>query len=107
VQHAAAAVAKRWQLVWLRRGVALLVFFATVAYLVLPQLAGTRTALHLLGHVRPGWLAAGFALEALSLVSYSLLTLRVLPGARPSFGWLLRTDLTVLCLSHVVPGGAR
>jgi uncharacterized protein (TIRG00374 family) len=82
-----------------------LVFLAALEYLVLPQIAGTRTALRLLGSVQPGWLTLGFVLEALSLVSYSLLTRSVLPNERPPFLWLLRTDLTALGLSHVVPGG--
>jgi uncharacterized protein (TIRG00374 family) len=82
-----------------------LVFLAALEYLVLPQIAGTRTALRLLGDVQPGWLTVGFILEALSLVSYSLLTRSVLPNARPPFLWLLRTDLTALGLSHIVPGG--
>jgi len=40
------------------------------------------------------------------LVSYSLLTRSLLADRRPSFSWLLRSDLTGLGLSHVLPAGA-
>jgi uncharacterized protein (TIRG00374 family) len=89
---------------WLRRGFALLLFGAVLEYLVLPQIAGTRKALHLLGEIRPGWVVLGIALEMLSLVSYSMLTRTLLPG--PRFFWLLRTDVTAYGLSHLLPGGA-
>jgi uncharacterized protein (TIRG00374 family) len=91
---------------WVRRGVAALAFLAVLEYLVLPQLAGTRSALHLLGHVRLVWVAAGVGLEAASLASYSMLTRSVLSHHRPTYLWLLRTDLTSLGISHVLPGGA-
>jgi uncharacterized protein (TIRG00374 family) len=91
---------------WLRRGALVLVLFAVLDYLVLPQIAGTRKAVHLLSTIRPGWAIAGVVLEALSLVSYSLLTKSVFPDQRPHFSWLLRTDLTALGVSHLLPGGA-
>lgn len=102
---------RRWyawaRLPWLRRGVGLLVFAAVVEFLVLPQIAGSRHALTLLTNLNPAWLLLGVVLEALSLVSYSLLTRSVLPAQRrPRFSWLLRTDLTSLGVSHVLPGGA-
>lgn len=56
---------------WVRRGAALLVFVAAVEYLVLPQIAGTRTALHVLGNVQAGWIALGVRLEIFSFVAYS------------------------------------
>lgn len=91
---------------WLRRGALLLVLFAVLDYLVLPQIAGTRKALHLLSSIRPGWAIAGIVLEALSLVCYSLLTRSVFPDQRPHFSWLIRSDLTALGVSHLLPGGA-
>jgi uncharacterized protein (TIRG00374 family) len=91
---------------WVRRGATLLAFLAAVEYLVLPQIAGTRAALHVLGNVQPGWVVLGVAFEILSFVSYSLLTCSVLPDTRPPYWWVLRTDLTALGLSHIVPGGA-
>ncbi len=91
---------------WLLRGASVLVSVAVIDYLVLPQLAGTRKALHLLGNVNPGWAALAIALEAASLAGYSLMTRSVLPAERPRYGWLLRTDLVSLGVSHVLPGGA-
>jgi uncharacterized protein (TIRG00374 family) len=91
---------------WLRRGALLLVLFAVLDYLVLPQIAGTRKALHLLSSIHPEWAIAGVVLEALSLISYSLLTRSVFPDRRPHFSWLLRSDLTALGVSHLLPGGA-
>jgi uncharacterized protein (TIRG00374 family) len=91
---------------WLRRGALLLVLFAVLDYLVLPQIAGTRKAVHLLSTIRPGWAVAGVVLEALSLASYSMLTRSVFPDERPHYSWLLRSDLTALSVSHLLPGGA-
>jgi uncharacterized protein (TIRG00374 family) len=91
---------------WLRRGALLLVLFAVLDYLVLPQIAGTRRAFHLLSTIRPGWVVAGIVLEALSLVCYSLLTRSVFPDQQPPLTWLLRSDLTALGVSHLLPGGA-
>jgi uncharacterized membrane protein YbhN (UPF0104 family) len=91
---------------WLRRGALVLVSFAVLDYLVLPQIAGTRKALHLLGAIRPGWAIAGIALEAANFVCYSFLTRSVLPDARPRYSWLIRSDMTALGVSHLLPGGA-
>jgi uncharacterized protein (TIRG00374 family) len=83
-----------------------LALFAVLDYLVLPQIAGTKKALRLLTSIRPWWAVTAVGLEALSLVSYSLLTRTVFPDNRPPFSWLIRTDLTSLGVSHVLPGGA-
>lgn len=91
---------------WVRRGFSLLIFLAVLEFLVLPQIAGTRAALHSLSQVRTSYLLFGALLEAASLATYSLLTRSVRPGPRPSYSWLLRTDLTSLGVSHVAPGGA-
>jgi uncharacterized protein (TIRG00374 family) len=80
--------------------------FAVLDYLVLPQIAGTKKAFHLLGNIRPWWAISAVTLEALSLVSYSLLTRTVFPTDRPPFAWLIRTDITALGVSHLLPGGA-
>jgi uncharacterized protein (TIRG00374 family) len=90
---------------WLRSGALILVLFAIVDYLVLPQLAGTRHALKLLDQIRPGWVVVGVVVEVLSLISYSLLTRTVLSPPKPTYPWLLRTDVTALGVSHVLPGG--
>ncbi|HEU4947169.1 MAG TPA: YbhN family protein [Kribbella sp.] len=90
---------------WVRGVVGLLVLVAVVDYLVLPKLAGTRESLHLLGSIRPWWVALGIFLEVLSLLSYSMLTRSVLRESTLRFSWLLRSDLTGFGVSHVVPGG--
>jgi uncharacterized protein (TIRG00374 family) len=93
-------------LTWLRRAGAVMVFLAALEYLVLPQLAGTRKALDTLGGLQPAWVGAGVVLECLSLLSFSMLTRSVLPDRRPTYLWILRSDLTGLGASHVVPAGA-
>lgn len=91
----------------LRRGAGALLLVAVLAVLVLPQGAGSRDALDRLTRIRPGWLVVGTVLEALSLVAYALLTRSMLPAAgRPSYAWLLRTDVTALGVSHLTPVGA-
>jgi uncharacterized protein (TIRG00374 family) len=96
----------RFRLGWVRRGAAVLLFLAVLEYLVLPQIAGTRKALDTLLALQPGWLLLGVALEVASLVGFSLLTRSVLPDQRPSYSWILRSDITGLGVSHVVPAGA-
>jgi uncharacterized protein (TIRG00374 family) len=90
---------------WLRRGGSVIALFVVLDYLVLPQIAGTRKALHLVSTIRPWWAIIAVALEVLNLVSYSLLTRSVLLDDRPPYSWLIRTDVTALGVSHVVPGG--
>jgi uncharacterized protein (TIRG00374 family) len=91
----------------LRRVLMVLLGAIVVEYLVLPQLAGARKALHTLGKVEPGWLVAGVVLEAAAIVSYSELTRTLLPPSRrPARATLLRITMSTLGLSHVVPGGS-
>ncbi len=90
---------------WLRRGVVVLLLFGVLDYLVLPQIAGTRKALHLVSTIHPWYAIIGVAFEILNFVSYSLLTRSVLLDDRPSYSWLIRTDVTALGVSHLVPGG--
>ena len=83
-----------------------MVVFA-IEYLVIPQIAGARKALEVLGDVRPEYLAAGAALQVAAVVAYGALTRSVLPRAgRPSLWTLVRIDTTTLGVSHIVPGGA-
>jgi len=73
---------------------------------VLPQLAGTRKALDLLGRVDVWWLVAGVALEIGALLAYSQLTRSLLPREdRLSLATTGRITLSTLAVSHVVPGG--
>jgi hypothetical protein len=90
----------------IRRIVTILVGAVLVEYLVVPQLAGARKAVSLLGQVQLGWLVAGAVLYAAAIASYAELTRTLLPAAdRPPFRTVLRITLSTLGLSHVVPGG--
>src|SRR4051812_30510522 len=90
----------------IRRIVTVLVAFLVVEYLVLPQVAGARKAVNLLGGVQPAWLVLGAVLYAASIACYAELTRTLLPvEGRPSYRTLLGITLSTLGLSHVVPGG--
>jgi uncharacterized protein (TIRG00374 family) len=90
-----------------RRVAAWLAFALVVEYVVIPQIAGTRKALHLLGRVDPLYLLGGFALEAASVVAYAQLTRAVLPRRSDLGLWtVLRIQIATLGLSHTVPGGS-
>jgi uncharacterized protein (TIRG00374 family) len=92
---------------WLQWGAGLTAFVFALEYLVLPQIAGARKALHVLGDVKPAYLVLGTVLQILSVVAYAALTRSVLPKhGRPNFWTLLRIDTTTLGISHIVPGGA-
>ncbi|HEX2850844.1 MAG TPA: YbhN family protein [Acidimicrobiales bacterium] len=90
-----------------RRALYVLAFLLVLEYLVLPQIAGARHALQVLGQVRPAWLVAGVALEALAVACYAQLTRSLIPApSRPGFATASRITLSTLGASHVVPGGA-
>jgi uncharacterized protein (TIRG00374 family) len=85
-----------------RLGIVLLI----VEYLLLPQIAGTRKAIHLLSDVNVTWLVLGVFLEVAALVAYAQLTRSVLPKrSDPGLGTVLRIQLSTLSVSHCVPGG--
>jgi uncharacterized protein (TIRG00374 family) len=90
----------------LRRLALLLILALIVEYLVIPELVGASKDLYLLGRLNPGWMVAGFALEAFSLFCYALLN-RVLlaPDGRPSLSRLFRIDLSAAAVAHVIPAG--
>jgi uncharacterized protein (TIRG00374 family) len=80
----------------------LLVLALVVQVLVLPQLAGTRKAIEVLGDVDVRWLIAGVLLEIGAFLAYGQLT-RALTGL--SFVTAARITLASTGISHVVPGG--
>ena len=89
-----------------RRGVILFVLLLVIEYLVVPELVGASRDLYLLGRVNALWLAAGVALEGLSLFCYALLTRVLLPrGRQPSLSKLFRIDLSAAAVAHVIPAG--
>lgn len=90
----------------IRRIVWWLVFALVVEYLVLPQIAGTRKAISLLGGVNPVYLLAGGGLEVAAIVAYAQLTRSVLPQRGGLGLWIiLRIQMATLAVSHTVPGG--
>jgi uncharacterized membrane protein YbhN (UPF0104 family) len=90
-----------------RRFVRVLAVAVVVEYLLIPQLAGTRKSWHLLLDVDNVWLLVALALEVGSLLAYALLTWTLLPqNARPTYGRVLRIDLSTLAVSHSVPAGS-
>ncbi|HET9691417.1 MAG TPA: YbhN family protein [Acidimicrobiales bacterium] len=85
----------------------LLLVALVVEYFVVPQIAGTRKALHQLALVDPVWLLLGVLLEAVALLSYAQLTRSVLPrDTDPGLWTVLRIQMTTLSVSHCVPGGS-
>jgi uncharacterized protein (TIRG00374 family) len=90
----------------LRHLVRLGIILLVIEYLVLPQIAGTRKAIHLLSDVDTSWLLLGVFLEAAALVAYAQLTRSVLPKrSDPGLGTMLRIQFSTLSVSHCVPGG--
>lgn len=88
-----------------RRGALLVLLALVTEYLVLPQVAGVRRSLDLLGRVNIGFVVLGAVLEVGSLASYAELTRSVLPSGSSRFSRLWRIDLSTLAVSHVLPGG--
>ena len=74
-------------------------------YLVLPQFASARPAIHLLAEVNPFIVAFAILCEAAAIYSYVELTRTVLYPYGPSRFNTLRVNLAGLAISHVVPGG--
>jgi uncharacterized protein (TIRG00374 family) len=92
----------RRQVKW---GIYAVSLFLILEYLVLPQLAGARKSLNLLGKINIAYVIAGVVLEAAALVSYSQLTYTVLRREGPRRSRLLRINLSSLAVSHIMPGG--
>lgn len=90
-----------------KRALTALVIALIVEYLVLPQIAGVRKSLSLLGGLNLWLVALGFVLEGCALFAYAKLTESVIPrGGRPGIFTILRIDLATLAVSHLLPGGA-
>jgi uncharacterized protein (TIRG00374 family) len=90
----------------LKRVALVLLAAVVVEFLVLPQIAGARKTVHLLGEVNIAWLLAGVVFIVAAIVAYAELTRTLLPvDSRPSLGRVTRITLSTLGLSHVVPGG--
>ena len=84
-----------------------LALFLVIEYLVLPQIAGMRKSLALLGRVNVGFVVLGLVLEGAALLAYAKLTESVIPSVEPpGLYTLFRIDLSTLAVSHLLPGGA-
>ena len=92
----------RRQVKW---GVYAIALFVILEFLVLPQLAGARKSLDLLGRINIAYVIAGVALEAAALGCYSQLTHTVLRHEGPPRWRLLRINMSSLAVSHIMPGG--
>lgn len=98
---------RTWARITLRRLVRILAFLFVVNTFVLPQLAGTRDAVQLLGRLDPSLLALGVAAELASLACLAhLVRTLVPPDTRPSPWTVQRIVLASRAASRVVPGGA-
>ena len=79
-----------------------------IAVFLLPGvLSGFRQAIDTVRDVNPGLLFAGFVLQLLALLAYSLLTRATLgpAGRRLSLARIFRIQLSTKALSNIVPGG--
>lgn len=87
------------------RVLGILALLVVAGHYVLPKTDGMARVLDLLLTADVSWVVAGAALEAASLAAYSFLTRSVLPTGQLAYSMVLRTDLTALGVSHVLPGG--
>ena len=91
----------------LRQLLKVLAFLFVVNTFVLPQLAGTRDAIALIGDLNPFLLLAGLAAEIAALACVGHLIRTLLPEhSRPSSWTVHRIVLAARAASRVVPGGA-
>jgi len=98
---------------WLRRHTRGIGMFAQVLalvlvtwFLVVPQLHGSMSSLHLLFHVGNSWILLALGAELASLAFYTLLTRAMLPRrTRPPLQRVMRIDLSAIALGHCLPDG--
>lgn len=89
----------------LRRVLYFMALAAIIEYLVLPQVAGARKAIHLVASANLALVGLGFALEIASLMAYSGLTRSLLPRGSLPLNRVFRINMSTLAISHVLPGG--
>jgi putative heme transporter len=87
------------------RGIAAAAVLLGSAVAVYAERGTLRTGMHAVRHARPGWVAAGIALEALSVAAVILLQHRLLKaaGARLLFTALLATEYVSNAIAVGVP----
>ncbi len=91
----------------IRFTIKVLLLIVIVVFLLPGVLNGFRRAIDTIRDVNPILLAAGFALQLLALLAYSLLTRATLgtAGHRLSLSRIFRIQLSTKALSNIVPGG--
>lgn len=72
---------------------------------IVPELNDSVDAFASLAKLSVPLVALAVVLELASLVVFSLLSAAVLGRPRPGYPTLLRIDLSILAINHVVPGG--
>ncbi len=84
-----------------------LLFIVLGVFLLPPVLSGFRQAIETARDVNPGAARAGFVLQLLALLCYSLLTRATLgtAGRLLSIARIFRIQLSTKALSNIVPGG--
>ncbi len=91
----------------IRFTIKVLLLIVIVVFLLPGVLNGFRQALDTVRDVNPALLVAGFALQIMALLAYSLLTRATLgtAGNRLSLSRIFRIQLSTKALSNIVPGG--
>jgi putative heme transporter len=91
--------------VTIARGAAASAIIAGSAAAVCAERSTLRTGLEAIGHARPGWVAAGVALEFVSMAAFALLQQRLLKaaGAKSTLASLLATDYTSNAIAAGIP----
>lgn len=82
-----------------------LVAVLLVEYVLLRSVPGVRSAWRSMGGGAPDLLGLGLCLEATSILSYSAITMAVLPRSTLHYPQALAIDVAGLGMSHVLPGG--
>jgi uncharacterized membrane protein YbhN (UPF0104 family) len=87
------------------RGVAAMAVVLGSAVAIYAERGLLRIGMDALWRARPGWIAAGVALECLSMAGFVLLQQHLLKaaGARPAITWLLATDYASNTIASGVP----
>jgi hypothetical protein len=91
----------------IRFTIKVLLLIVIVVFLLPNVLSGFRQAIDTIRDVNPVLLAAGFALQIMALLAYSLLTRATLgtAGRSLSLARIFRIQLSTKALSNIVPGG--
>jgi hypothetical protein len=91
---------------WVWRAVLLVVLVLVVWFILIPQFAQVRPALHSLDQVSPPLLLTGLGLELGSIACYSALSRSTLNvSSRPTYFALLRIDVATEGVNNALPGG--